>query len=99
MKTFETLKGVFGSGERVFVIERVKSGATPYGDGSAHVLKIYDNNNKLIETKNFDTRYEGLTTDIVKWCVFWCDFIKTYYDAKDLFLTYYHKYEEVLKDA
>ena len=29
MKTFKTLKGVFGSGARVFVIERVKSGATP----------------------------------------------------------------------
>ena len=99
MKTFKNLKAVFSTSVRSYAVERVKSGATPYGDGSAHILKIYDNNKKLIDTKSFDTRYEYITTDLVKWCVFWCDYIKTNYDAKDLCLTYYHTYEEVLKDA
>lgn len=99
MTTFKNLKGVFSASGRLFVVERVRSGATPYGDASAHILKIYNTNEKLIETKSFDTRYEGITTDLVKWCVFWCDYIKTNYEAKDLCLTYYHSYEEVLKNA
>ncbi len=99
MTTFKNLKAVFSARGRLYVVERVRGGATPYGDASAHIFKIYNTNENLIETKAFDTRYECITTDIVKWCVYWCNYIKSKYDAKDLWLVSYHSYEEVLKNA
>lgn len=85
MATFKNMKAyIKTTGGRLIVIERYKSGATPYGDGSGHGLKIYDPEDKQITTRWFDTRYEGISTNKDKWLKFWQDFILENYDFKGL---------------
>lgn len=96
MSTFKNIKARFKTtGGRLIVIERYKSGATPYGDGSAHSFRIYDPEGKQITTRYFDTRYEGISTDMNKWLKFWVKFIFENYDYKGLKVKEYT--EEVIE--
>lgn len=84
MSTFKNIKAYIKTITGcLIVIERYKSGATPYGDGSAHSFKIYDPVGKQLTTRYFDTRYEGISTDKDKWLKFWLDFILENYDFKE----------------
>ena len=65
-------------------IERIKSGATPYGDGSAHTLKIYNLTTKNIDSRCFDTRYQYISLNKDKWIKFWRDYLKETYNFKNI---------------
>ena len=63
-----------------FEVKRVRSGATAYGDCSAHVLDLP--NVKGTMPKLFDTRYEGISTVKEKWISFWKKYIEEEYELK-----------------
>ena len=86
MKKFKELKAVFEVSESQnryfkkgdkFVVKRVKSGASAYGDQSAHTIKIVNGQDYY-----FDTRYEGISTQTTIWRNFWKRYIEKKWAVK-----------------
>ena len=76
MKQFKQISAVFKAKDKniTFLVERRVSGASNYGDRSAHTLKVDNNMSQL-----FDTRYDGISTDKQKWITFWeCYILNNY---------------------
>lgn len=57
-----------------FKIERYRSGATAYGDCSAHSYEIVDH--PEFGTKYFDTRYERISTEKESWIKTWKEYLE-----------------------
>ncbi len=61
-----------------FKIKRYLSGATAYGDRSAHGVEI-SNGKDYFMPMFYDTRYDQITTDDDAWVEFWKKFIEDEY--------------------
>lgn len=79
MERFKEIKATFkgiGKGacegkEFIISIERMKSGASAYGDLSAHSIEFANDG----MPQCFDTRYDGIPTDKQKWCLWWSKYL------------------------
>ena len=93
MSTFKEIQATFTiRNEKVkVVIKRVKSGCFKYGDESAHILDIYKTSGELLEHRSFDTRYDMISSDKLKWVEFWRTYLKDTYGYKTCELTYYNE--------
>lgn len=60
-------------------VKRVLSGATGYGDKSAHIIQFIG---KDVLDKYYDTRYEGIPTKQFEWCRWWMNYLQKEYNVK-----------------
>lgn len=88
---FKTKADIFrGNRNFTFKIERYQSGATAYGDKSGHSFKIFADE-KYLNDRTFDTRYDGISTDEEEWKKFWKDFIENQYGLVTECISYEEK--------
>ena len=76
-----------------FIVKRQKSGASAYGDRSAHGLEI-TKNGEWLDTKYYDTRYDGISTEKEEWLDFWKKYIEDNWTLKVELVDYEEKMVE-----
>lgn len=90
--TFEVKSESFGY-DFLMEIERKRSGASKYGDQSAHTLNLYEaKSGKWLEDKLFDTRYDRVPLTKKEWVKTWKNYIfNNWCDVSSIELVEYHE--------
>ena len=76
-----------------FKVERVESGASNYGDRSAHLIEV--TNHPEVMVKHFDTRYSGIPTTKEEWVNFWRAYIEDYWVLEVKLISYEEQEVEI----
>lgn len=74
-------------------IKRFKSACFKYGDMSAHSVKIQNENNEIIFSQGYDTRYDGISSKKREWLHFWFEWLQKKFNYNDIVIIDYSENE------